>query len=107
MMKAEKTETKKLTEAEQRLAVLEEALTAVVKPFFKAYDAAVDAVLEERGMGNPYVGQNGLGLTVVPRKGKWVDFTPYEVKRTRVLDGPGDKHTLTLQDCKAMGLETR
>jgi hypothetical protein len=102
----EKTQTG-LTAAEPRLAVMEEALTAVVKPFFKEYEATVEAVIAERGLGSPYVGQNGVGITVVPRKGRWVDFTPYEVKRTRVLDGPGDKHTLTLQDCKALGLTTR
>jgi hypothetical protein len=95
------------TEAEEELARLLVIEQLLVKPFYKRLEAVTDEVAAARGLGNAYGAGNGLGVTVVPRKGRWVDFRPYEVKRTRVMDGPADKNTLTVADARAFGIEAR
>lgn len=73
------------------------------RAFYKSRSAAAQRIVELVGVGGHFQDAAGTVYEVAPVKGKWVDFTPYEVARTR--RGTEPRGSLSLERAEELGYE--
>lgn len=94
--------TLRLTPTRQRYAELDKRY-AELRPFFDELKAAKAAVINECGTDEFFQDSDGIVYYTAEKKGQWIDFTPYEILRTR---RPGEKKgSLSLMVAKDAGFE--
>ncbi len=84
---------RELRAAEQKYADLDEQAERV-KQWHKDHAAALARLVELAGVGHHFEADNGVRYIVDPRKGAWVDFTPFEMKHSKRFEA--DTHTFTM-----------
>lgn len=72
-----------LTPAQSEFVLLDREYSERIKPFFERYKAAKQAVIDESGTGTFFQDEDGVVYHTAEKKGQWVDFTPFEIQRTR------------------------
>lgn len=90
-----------LTEAQRRYVAAEKHFSEVVKPALAELRDLKTAVVQETGLGTYFQDEEGIVYHTASKSGTWVDFTPFEIQRTR---RPGEaKGTLSLKEAKEAG----
>ena len=90
-----------LTHAQQRYAELDKIYWEKIKNFMDRLKYARQAVLDESGAGVFFQDADGIVYATADKKGQWVDFTPFEIQRTR---RPGEtKGSLSLTAARDAG----
>lgn len=74
--------TKIITEAQKKLIELDKKKEEV-KKFFDDYNAAIEAVVAESGVGHFFQDEDGTVYKTIVPEGKFVHFQKYDVNRTR------------------------
>lgn len=94
-----------MTETQAIYTELETRFSTEIKPFLDELKAAKDAVVNESGLDAFWQAEDGTVYHTAAKKGQWVDFTPYEIQRTR-REGEA-KGTLSLTAAKDAGFELK
>jgi hypothetical protein len=72
-----------LSPAQKAWAELDKQFAIAVKPILDARKEALIALEAENGVGTYFQDDDGVVYLVDDKKGQWIDFTAFEVKRTR------------------------
>ena len=91
----------KLTAAQKRFIELEKQR----KQFLDGFDAALQAVAEESGIGSYFQDEEGTVYKVVAPAGRWVQFDTVSYVRTR--RGEEKQGTLSQKEAKERGFEVQ
>ncbi len=90
-----------LTEAQRRYVEDEKYFSESIKPLLDELTESRAAVIAESGIGAFFQDDDGTVYHTADKKGQWVDFTPFEIQRTR----REAKGTLSLTAAKEAGYE--
>lgn len=88
-------------ELEEQYAAMDMLFYATIKPFLDDFKKLREAVVDSHAVGAMWQAPDGTVFQVAEKKGQWVDFFPFEIKRTR-REGE-KKGTLALTEAKAAG----
>lgn len=75
------------------------------KQFYKDRAAALARLETLIGVGSHFQDAAGTVYEIAPKKGQWVDFTPYEMHRTRRDTDASNKGSLALDRAEELGYE--
>lgn len=75
------------------------------KQFYKDRAAAFARIEALIGVGGHFSDDAGIVYEIAPKKGQWVDFTPYEMHRTRRDTDASGKGSMTLDRAEELGYE--
>jgi len=93
-----------LTPAIQKFIELDKK-KAEVKKFFDEYKEAIEAVIEEQGLGAHFQDADGTVYQTAIPEGRFVAFDKFTVNRTRRIDLDEKKGTLSLSGARELGYE--
>lgn len=80
-------DAQRLKDARYRYAQYDQLYNEVAKPILDARRAALAEIAELAGVGETFQDDEGIVYRLCEKKGQWIDFTPYEIKRTQRVYG--------------------
>lgn len=98
-------ENANLTEARKQLIELDRRKSGEIKEFYKEYDAALKAVLEEDGYESKFQDDEGVVYELEKPSGTFVSFPEARVSRTRRLSQEEKKGSMSLKAAREAGFE--
>jgi predicted RNA-binding Zn-ribbon protein involved in translation (DUF1610 family) len=75
------------------------------KQFYKDRAALLSRIEELAGVGYHFQDEEGVVYEIAPKKGQWVDFSPYEMHRTRRDTDVSGRGSLSLDRAEELGYE--
>lgn len=93
----------KLKNAEAMYAATDALYIEIVKPILDDRRKAMADIFELAGVGHAFQDEEGIVYQLDAKKGQWIDFTPFEIKRTRRTGE--SKGTLSMKAAQEIGYE--
>lgn len=94
---------KKLKDAEFLYAEIDGVYNEIVKPILDERRAAFATLAELAGVGHAFQDRDGIVYQIAEKKGTFVEFTPFEIKRTQRIYAEGGSHVLARKTAEELG----
>jgi hypothetical protein len=91
--------------AEREYAQYDRLYDEVCKPIMKARREALAEIADLKGLGHHFQDDDGLVYFLSDKTGTFVDFTPFEMKRTQRTYGEGGNLVLARKTAEQLGYE--
>jgi hypothetical protein len=91
--------------AERHYAEHDKLYNEVAKPILDARREALAAIVELTGVGHTFQDADGIVYHIADKNGTFVEFTPFEIKRTQRVYAEGGSHIFARKTAEALGFE--
>jgi hypothetical protein len=96
---------KPLRDAERHYAEYDKLYNEVAKPILDARREALNELVALTGVGHTFQDADGIVYHVADKNGTFVEFTPYEIKRTQRVHAEGGSHIFARKTAESLGFE--